>query len=64
MTQPLIFTTRGNLPIADLTHEVEWRVSADQVIFVERYKLDGDVVKESTHVKLLTGASVLGEAAI
>ena len=64
MNQALIFTTRGNLPISDLTHEVEWRVGADQVIFIERYKLDGDVVKESTHVKLLTGAAALGEAAI
>lgn len=59
---PLIFTTKGNIPIADLQQEVEWRFPPDQIVFIERYLLDGEVVKESTHVKILTGLVISGEA--
>ena len=64
MTQPLVYTTKGNLPVADLTHEVEWRVSDDQIVFVETYRLDGEVVKQSSHVKILTGVAMSGDASI
>lgn len=47
---PLIFTIHGNLPLASLEHQVEWRVSTTQIIFIERYLLDGQIVKESSHV--------------
>lgn len=59
---PLIWTTKGNIPAAGLRHEVEWRVTSEQVVFIERY-FDGDtVVKESAHVKILTGVAMSGEA--
>ena len=64
MTQPLIYTTKGNLPIADLRHEVEWQVSPEQIVFIETYKMGDEVVKQSSHVKLLIGASAVGEASI
>ena len=60
--QPMIWTSRGNVPLSDVEQEIEWRVSNDQVVFIERYRLDGEVVKESTHVKILTGLSLFGEA--
>lgn len=61
---PLIFTTKGNVPLESLRHEVEWRIDADVVVFIERY-FDGDeVVKESTHVKLMTGVAMDGVATI
>lgn len=62
MTTPLIWTTKGNLPIASLKHETEWRYDATQIIFIERYTLDGETVKESSHVCVLTGVSLMGEA--
>lgn len=64
MTEPLIFTTKGNLPVASLRHEVEWRITAENVVFIERYFLADEVVKESTHVKILVGASADGISAL
>jgi len=60
---PLIYTTKGNLPVQDLQHDVEWRISDEQIVFIERYKLDGETVKECSHVKLLTGVAAVGAAA-
>jgi len=60
--QPLIWTTKGNIPLAGLRHDTEWRVSPEQVIFIERYWLGDEVVKESTHVNILTGAAAIGAA--
>ena len=61
---PLIWTTKGNLPIADLKHDVQWRIEPDQIIFTESYLLDGEVVKQSSHVRVLTGVAMSGAAAI
>jgi hypothetical protein len=62
---PLIHTSKGNLPISDLRHEVAWRVNGQEsVIFVEKYFLDEEVVKESTHVCILTGVDMNGAASI
>lgn len=54
---PLIFTTKGNVPISDLRQEVTWRVEPDQIHFIETYYLGDEVVKQSAHVKILSGAS-------
>lgn len=61
---PHIWTSKGNIPMEGLQHAVEWRVSPEQIIFIERYLLDGEVVKESAHVKVLTGVAMSGEASI
>ena len=64
MIDPLIFTTKGNIPVSSLRHEVEWRIGTEQIIFVERYYDGEEIVKESTHVKVLTGVAMSGEATI
>lgn len=61
MSEPLIFTTKGNLPLSSLTHEVEWRIAEKVIVFVERYLLGDEVVKESSHVKLLDGVAALSD---
>ena len=61
---PLIWTTHGNLPAHTLRQEVEWRVLPDQVQFIERYWLGDEVVKESTHVRILEGVTVFGDATV
>lgn len=61
-TVPLVFTTKGNLPIRDLEHFTDWRVSPEQIIFTEGYRLNGEVVKQSTHVYLPSGAGALAAA--
>lgn len=50
MTEPLIHTSRGNLPIASLQYATRWEDAEDYIKFVERYSLDGEVVRESAHV--------------
>lgn len=48
---PLIWTTRGNLPLADLAYAVRWEDTPDYIKLIETYTAgDGEVVKESAHV--------------
>lgn len=48
---PLIWTTRGNQPVADLAYAVRWEDSPEYLKMVETYTAkDGVVVKESAHV--------------
>ena len=63
MSEPLIWTSKGNLPVDTLKHAVEWRVTSEQIVFIESYTLDGEVVKQSSHIHILTGAQAIGEAA-
>ena len=60
---PLIYTSKGNLPIESLAYETEWAVNDDFIKFVERYRLDGEVVKESAHVYDKRGVIAGGFAA-
>lgn len=65
MEEPLIHTAKGNLLISSLRHGVEWKYTEDQqVTFIESYYLDDELVKQSSHVYILTGATALGEANI
>jgi len=50
VTEPLIYTARGNLPIDSLQYETRWEDTPDYIKFVEVYTLDGEVVRESAHV--------------
>ena len=61
--EPLIWTTRGNMPVAELKHEVLWDVQNDYTKLIERYTAsDGIVVREDAHVYSkhgLTGKSAV-----
>ena len=61
---PLIHTTKGNLPLDTLQHSVEWKLSPEQIIFVESYFLGDELVKQSSHVHVLSGVESDGVAAI
>lgn len=50
MTEPLIYTSLGNLPVASLDYGTRWEDMPDYIKFVEIYTLDGEVVRESAHV--------------
>lgn len=63
-TQPLIATTKGNIPLAGLRHETVWRVLPDTILFKEMYFLGDEMVKESSHLCVLTGAAAVGEATV
>lgn len=48
---PLIHTTHGNLPIADLEYKTEWEdVPGSYTKLIETYLLNGEVVRQSAHV--------------
>ena len=64
MTEPLIYTSKGNLPLASLRYDPEWRELPSQVQFIERYWLGDELVKENTHIKLLSGVAAEGSAAL
>ena len=51
MTEPLIFTTLGNVPVSSLTYETQWRMTDAVVHFTEIYRsADGVVVRQDSHV--------------
>ena len=51
MIEPLIYTSRGNLPIADLTYSTHWQDTGDAVTLAEEYRdSDGEIVRRSVHV--------------
>ena len=47
---PLIYTSKGNLPIESLDYQTHWEVTPDQIAFIEEYRLEDEVVKSSIHV--------------
>jgi hypothetical protein len=47
---PLIYTSKGNLPIDSLHYSREWKFSTTQIEFSETYTLSGEVVKHGVHV--------------
>lgn len=62
--RPLLATSKGNIPIEGLRHEVTWVVSLENIIFRESYFQGSELVKESSHVCVLKGAAAIGEATI
>jgi hypothetical protein len=55
--EPMVWTSKGNLPVAALEYRTHWEETKDYTKFVERYLLDGEVVKESAHVLTRQGFS-------
>lgn len=50
MSEPLIYTIKGNLPIASLAYSTHWDVQERYIKFTETYKLGDEVVRQSAHV--------------
>lgn len=62
--EPLIYTSKGNVPVSSLTYETEWTVNDAFIQFVERHRdASGEVVKESAHVYDRVGISATAIAA-
>lgn len=61
--EPLIFTTRGNVPVSSLAHSVEWDVRDDYVHFAEIYRdTEGVIVRQDAHVYARQGAQLFSSA--
>ena len=55
MDEPLIYTSKGNLPIASLEYSNSWEDAEQYVKFIETYKLGDEIVKQSAHVMAKRG---------
>ena len=55
---PLIWTTKGNLPIDILEYRTEWVDTPTNVTMVEIYEHRGEVVRRSVHVYDRKGLSL------
>jgi hypothetical protein len=59
---PLIWTSKGNIPIDSLKLSVSWEITGAYIKFVERYiDESGLVVRESAHVYSKVGIAGMGE---
>jgi len=47
---PLIFTSKGNLPVASLKYMPLWTVAPGYVEFVEEYWLETELVRRNVHL--------------
>ena len=61
--EPMIWTTKGNIPCSSLDYETKWVDAPDFVQFIERYLLAGEVVRESCHVYNRSGLVMGAHAA-
>lgn len=59
---PLIYTSKGNVPVASLRYETSWSDDANNTTFTETYFLDDEVVKHSVHV--MTKKGLLAESLV
>lgn len=62
--EPMVWTTKGNLPASQLQYSTRWEDTPEYVKFVEIYSLNGEVVRESAHVLARQGASIEGQQAV
>ena len=58
-TQPLIWTTKGNVPVKSTTYTTEWQVSENSIVFIERFHIGAELVRQNVHVNVLKGEAVL-----
>ena len=56
--EPLVYTTKGNLPISSLEYFYWWENTEDYMKFVQGYKLDGEVIKQEAHAYLKKGIGI------
>lgn len=53
--EPLVHTTKGNLPVSSLKYRHEWLEDDVAITFAEEYTLDGEVVRRNAHSRLKKG---------
>lgn len=63
-TDPLIYTSRGNLPVADLREAVVWTQNENEIVCAVEHWLGDECVRRQVNVLKLQGESVLGQAAV
>lgn len=60
---PMVWTTKGNMPVEFLDYNVEWFENPDEIGLVEVYRHQGEIVRRSVHVRKKEGLSMDGDQA-
>lgn len=60
--EPLIYTNKGNVPVASLVYKHYWLEDEQSIVFVEEYSLNDEVVRRSVHKKMKLGLNLLESA--
>ena len=61
--EPLIYTSKGNVPVDSLIYSKEWKVDQNFVTFCEFWHdSEGTLVKNNVHVFALQGLQAMGGA--
>jgi hypothetical protein len=55
---PLIYTSKGNIPVDSLKYETKWTVTSEYIMFNEAWYLEDELVKSNSHAY---GANPLGQ---
>ena len=58
MNEPLIFTAKGNLPVADLQEKVVWTDTPEQTTLAVEHWLGGECVKRAVHIYKRSGLNL------
>lgn len=58
MDEPLIYTTKGNVPVADVIRTFGWLDTFDRMEYWEEYHLDGELVRRDLAVYIKPVASL------
>jgi len=62
--EPMIYTSKGNLPIASLRPAVQWTVNENEIILASELWQGEECVRREVHVKKLKGESALGAVGV
>lgn len=62
MDEPLIYTSKGNLPVNSLRQVVTWQDGPSFTKCIETYYDGDEIVKQSAHVMVKSGLSAAVEA--
>ena len=64
MTVPLIYTTKGNLPLLDLEQRVVWTDNAAETICASELWDGDECVRREVHIYKRQGATTLSNAGV
>lgn len=53
--EPLVHTTKGNVPLSSLQYKHTWEEDEVAITFIEEYFMDGELVRRNAHSRLKKG---------
>ena len=56
---PLIWTTKGNVPVESVRYETKWFVSNERIEFIETYFDGEEIVRQNVHISILKGEEII-----